>query len=221
MSKPTQDSVTCPNCSTISEATMWESLNSIMNSAEVDRLLEGTLFVHECPNCHSSIELTYPCLYNDMEAHVMVQYIVNESETDEAIEIIEKTQASEEPQEDEAPIKTRIVTSHNALREKVLIFKDGLDDMAVEALKAVMKNRFIDEGQISGDAQVFYSGLTDTKDIVLAFVVDERSAETMVPQALYNRVLKMVEDAGMLDSGAYVVDSVWAELFFRKQAAGR
>ena len=220
MSKPTEDQVTCPNCGTTSDTQIWESLNSILNHDEVEQLLEGTLFMHECPECHSTIELTYPCLYNDMQAHAMVQYIVDEKDTDEAIQTIEKLQKDDDAAEETALVRTRIVTSHNALREKVLLFRDGLDDMAVEALKAVIMNRFIDEGQIQNgaDADVFYSGLTEAGDLVLAFIVDGKSAQTMAPKALYARILAMVEDSAYAKKGAYLVDSVWAELFFKNQA---
>ena len=162
MAQTAQDTITCPNCGTTSDTVVWESLNSISDRDEIDRLLEGSFFMHECPGCHSNIELTYPCLYNDMLAGVMVQYIVDENKLDEAIGMIEDIKKDDASAE-EAPQKTRIVTTHNALREKVLIFQDGLDDMTIEALKAVMMNRFIDEGQIDGEAQVFYGGLADLR----------------------------------------------------------
>ena len=219
MSDFTQDTVTCPNCGTESTAIIWESLNSILNYEQVERMFDGTLFAHECPSCHSSIELTYPCLYNDMEHRVMVQYIIDEKRLDEAIGIIDEMAREESAgQEEDLPITTRVVTSHNQLREKALIFKEELSDMAVEALKAVMKNRFIDEGQIGGDAECFFGGLTGTGDIMLAFVVDGRSAETMVPRALYDRVYNMVMSSRMSREKTYVVDPAWAELFFRRNA---
>lgn len=220
MAEATKDHVTCPNCGNTSDTEIWESLNSLLNRDEVEQLLEGTLFMHECPECHASIELTYPCLYNGMESGMMVQYIVDEAKLDEAIQMIEGMNADEAADGAEAdiPVKTRIVTTHNALREKVLMSQDGLDDMAVELVKAVMMNRFIDEGQINGEAEVFYGGLTDARDLVLAFIVDGKSAQTMVPQALYNRVLGMVEQSVYAQKGAYIVDAVWAELFFKNQA---
>lgn len=219
MSEATQDTVTCPNCNTESSTLIWESLNSILNYEQVERMFDGTLFAHECPNCHSTIELTYPCLYNDMEHRAMIQYIVDEKKLDEAIGLIDKmAREGGEVAEDDVPITTRIVTSHNALREKALMIKDGLNDMAMEALKAVMMNRFIDEGQISGDAEVFYSGLTEMGDIVLAFIVGDRSAETVVPRALYDRVFNMVVQSRMAREKTYVVDHVWAARFFQQSA---
>ena len=218
MSEATKDTVKCPNCGTESETYIWESLNSILNHDEVARMLEGSLFAHECPSCHSSIELTYPCLYNDMEHGVMVQYIVDESKLDEAIGLMQKQVDEDSGQEGDLPITTRIVTSHNALREKALIFKDGYNDMAMEALKAVMMNRFIDEGQIEGEASCFYSGTTDADDIVLTVVEGPRAAETLAPRALYNRADAMVAQSPYAKQRTYVVDSVWAALFFQKMA---
>ena len=219
MSEATQDTVKCPNCDTESTALIYESINSILNYEQVERMFDGTLFAHECPNCHSTIELTYPCLYNDMEHHVMVQYIIDEKKLDEAIGLIDKMAREENAgHEEDLEVTTRIVTSHNQLREKALIFKEGLSDMAIEALKAVMMNRFIDEGQITGDAECFFGGMTEVGDIVLAFVVDGRTAETVVPRSLYDRVFNMVAGSRMAREKTYVVDPGWAALFFQRNA---
>ena len=219
MAESVQDSVKCPNCGTESNATLWESLNSVLNYSEVERLIEGTLFAHECPNCHCAIELTYPCLYNDMENGIMVQYIVDEAKLDEAIGLIEDMAREENERHDgDLPVAVRIVTSHNDLREKALIFKDGFFDMSMEALKAVMMNRFIDEGQIQGSAKFFYSGTTDSGDILLSFIEGERSAETAVPRSLYDRVHAMVDQSPISKEKTYIVDPIWAQLFFQKSA---
>ena len=218
MPQTTDDQVTCPQCGTTSDTIVWEGLNSITDKLEVDRLLEGSLFMHECPDCHARIELTYPCVYNDMRAGVMVQYIADEDKLDEAIAEVEKMKAADAEVEGAPTEKIRIVTTHNALREKVLILQDGLDDMVIEALKAVMKNRFIDEGQISGEAEVFYAGLTELGDVLLEFLADGRTAQTMAPRALYDKVAHMVEASPYAQKGAYLVDAIWAELFFKNQA---
>ena len=132
MSLERKQEITCPNCGQKSEIITWDSLNSELNPKAKMQLLNGSLFSFKCKNCEFESILRYNMLYHDMRNKVMV-YLVAPNEIEKAIKSINETESSMLVKLE--GYTKRVVCEQNALREKAIIFDNGLDDRVVEIIK--------------------------------------------------------------------------------------
>ena len=122
----------CPGCKTAAETTLWAGITADKNPEIREKILDETLFDFKCPECGYSARFLYPCLYHDEKLGFMVYFVPDGCPgKDGGDGICEKF-----PQL--AGVKKRLVCSPEGLKEKLLIFEAGLDDLAVELLKLAM-----------------------------------------------------------------------------------
>lgn len=140
MSKEYIEEIKCPDCGTIGEFVVWESLNTMLNPEEKPKLMSGELFEYVCPKCGSKNCVDYGMLYHQMEDNFMIEYCQNAEKVEETIETIDKITRGGlgglPAMSDD--YKYRIVFSHNQLKEKIYIFDQGLDDRVIEVMKLFM-----------------------------------------------------------------------------------
>lgn len=128
---PTQMSkdIGCPKCGAASRTQMWPGICAQDDPELRARALDETLFDWKCPGCGYSAQFVYPCLYHDRDREFMIYLAPNGSGTEfQPVDVSEKF-----PQL--AEVKKRVVASPAELKEKILIFEAGLDDLAVELVK--------------------------------------------------------------------------------------
>lgn len=119
--------VSCPKCGAIKKTQMWPGMNIASNPELREKVLKETLFDWDCPDCGYRMQLVYPCLYHDKSRKLMICVAPN-GNTD-ALKNLEE----QFPQL--SGIKKRLVLNLAELKEKVLIFEAGLDDVSVELVK--------------------------------------------------------------------------------------
>ena len=132
MSRTITKEVTCPACQEKSQAKLWTSVNVTLEPDLRDAVLNESLFLWTCPKCGQQSLLSYPCLYHDMTNRFMVYLVPGAKQ-----ESLTDSQA-----EDRYPelngISKRLAVDFNQMKEKILIFENGLDDRAVELTKLAM-----------------------------------------------------------------------------------
>ena len=57
----------CPICEKEVETNIVSNINVTLNPELKDKLFSGELFLHECTNCQSKIQLNYSFLYHDLK----------------------------------------------------------------------------------------------------------------------------------------------------------
>lgn len=119
--------VSCPNCGAIKKTQMWPGINVAANPDLREKVLNQTLFDWSCPNCDHQVHLVYPCLYHDKNRKLMICVVPNGN-----IDVL-KNLSEQFPQLGD--VKKRLVSNLAELKEKVLIFEAGLNDVAVELVK--------------------------------------------------------------------------------------
>ena len=131
MSMREKVTVTCPGCGKKGPFTIWPSLNTVLDPAMKAKVLDGSLFTYECPQCGRKTEVEYGLLYHQMNDKIMIQ-------VDETMQSFEKSGIQEmmDMMSGDGYL-IRLVPDTNTLREKIHIFDDGLDDRLMEILKAV------------------------------------------------------------------------------------
>lgn len=129
MSKTVVKEIPCPNCKAVVKSKIWTSVNTTQNPELRDKIMDESLFEWECPQCKYKNKLSYPLLYHDMEKGFMI-YLVPQVKQHN---VIDKESAEIYPNLD--IITKRLAENINVLKEKIMIFENGLDDMAIEVTK--------------------------------------------------------------------------------------
>ena len=201
MSIPTQCTVACPSCGAPIRFTMWKSINTDVESAIPD-ILSGKLFEIECGSCGLKTRVEYPILFNDM-IHDMMIFCTDP----DGVRDTEKTCHDVFRHR----IRVRIVTSQNDLIEKVRLLADGLDDRAIELLKALERPRLQARMGSKTIESIRYLG----KDGGYAFdlLYDGGHAVATFPAESYDWVSDMIREYPNDCSTPFVIDQKWAERF--------
>lgn len=132
MSTQRNKDVSCPHCGAVVKTEMWPGIGAQESPLLRERVLNETLFDWKCPACGYEAQLVYPCLYHDKQHGFMVYIVPNAGCcAPEAVDV-----GGEFPQF--AGMKKRVVATLAGLKEKILIFEAGLDDLAVELVKLAL-----------------------------------------------------------------------------------
>ena len=128
MSIPQKMSIQCPKCGVPIIITRWDSINTEMRFA-ADDVISGKLFEVTCVKCGYKTNVDYPMLFNDMEHGIMIMYQRPNNQRDNGkLDSLWKS----------LDINYRIVSSQEALREKVCIINAGFDDHVIELYKTLV-----------------------------------------------------------------------------------
>lgn len=78
MSLPRHVEITCPQCNTTQEMTLWDSVNATEHPHLKEEILEQRLNAFFCSQCdyHGSVDNSV--LYHDMDGKFCVQYVAKE-----------------------------------------------------------------------------------------------------------------------------------------------
>ena len=124
MSTTIKKEIACPQCGESEVFTIISGINSVENPELKDKILDETLFDWRCKHCGYSAQMSYPMVYHDPKLGYMVA-LYRTSTKGNRIEV--------------APSISRLVKRRvknlSELKEKILIFDAGLDDVSVELVK--------------------------------------------------------------------------------------
>ena len=132
MSRTINKEITCPACEEKAAAKMWTSINVTLDQQLKESVLDESLFTWTCPQCGSDALLSYPFLYHDMANKFMVYLVPGAKQ-----ESLNDAEA-ESRYPELGGVTKRLAADLNELKEKILIFENGLDDRAVELTKLAM-----------------------------------------------------------------------------------
>ena len=213
MSRQQEVDITCPGCGFAGRFVIWDSVNNVLSPEAAQKLIDGSLFLYECPNCGEKNQVFYACLYHDMEHRAMVQLVSDTEESvKKAFETYEKLMGDGIVKEInfDSGYKHRLVTDINSLREKASILRDELDDRAVELMKLIVLAGNAVNDQIPSGATAYYVCLDEGSDLVLEFVSDEGAVSASVGREMYDSLAELVREREPEDKGLRFIDSQWA-----------
>lgn len=126
MSTEIEKDIICPQCGELQKYRLYASINAKENPDLKRRVLEETLFDWRCKRCNYFAAMAYSFLYTDPEAG----YVICVTPAGEG--------ANTEPTQEIQPFTKRTVKNLAELKEKVLIFDSGFDDVAMELVKSAL-----------------------------------------------------------------------------------
>ena len=188
MSTQVNKDVCCPQCGKPVRTKMWTGISAQTEPEMRARILDETFFDWQCPHCGYQAELVYPCLYHDKARKFMVYLVPEGNEKD-----LKKVNVDERfPQL--GGVKKRVVVSPMELKEKVLIFEAGLDDVGVELVKAGIAAAVEEKNGVSVEAGCFCFANQEADRMGFLFFA-EGSGEPMKKAARFMTYQKAMEIA--------------------------
>lgn len=119
------------------EVGIWTSINMPYDKEQKKRIMKNTFFSVDCEKCGKNNIVSYKCEYNDMEHRYSIRLVPKVAgDVQKDMEEYNKRM-----KEDKAlyfarnGFVQRAVCDSNELREKILIFDEGLDDRYIEIMK--------------------------------------------------------------------------------------
>lgn len=203
--------IVCPMCGELGKAEIYTSVNTTVNKALRDKVLDGELFSWRCPSCNYSARLNYPILYNDMKNRFMVYLIPK----------IDRYQLCDKELENKYSnlrnISKRITADFNSFKEKIFIFESGLDDMAVELTKLAISqtvSKKLDGAEIVDGYLSMYDRETNTMGFTY-FSGEERKPYVQTARLeIYGKSKDIIDRFAVKDKklkGFIKIDKEWAE----------
>lgn len=137
MSECKKDTIKCPKCGKEIAIDVWENIDLPYDAEQKKRVLRNSLFKVNCDDCKIIFPIAYRCQYNDMEQKYLIWFAPRAEEAErKAIAAYNQKLKTDKPlQLAQGGYRYRIVFNDNELREKVLIFDEGLDDRYIETMK--------------------------------------------------------------------------------------
>ena len=214
MSTQINKDVSCPHCGAIVKTQMWPGINAEKSPELKALVLDETLFDWKCPACGYEAQLVYPCLYHDKSKKFMIYVVPNGNDC-----TLQSVDVSEEfPQFHE--ITKRVVTSLTGLKEKILIFEAGLDDLAVELVKLALTDVACKKHNRSVTSGYFCFADEQAGRIGFSFFLEgeKEPVHQDTRMDVYHKSLEIVESVGALaaDGEFKAVDSEVAQKVLRE-----
>lgn len=156
MSEVKKQMIACPKCGREIEIEVWDSIDIPYDIEQKEKVLNNTFFKAGCDACKITFPIGYKCLYNDMEQKYLI-WMAPKLEAEEQKDIEEyneRLKTDSRLKLAQRGYTYRIVRNDNELREKVLIFDEGLDDRYIETMKMayvpVFKKNLAKDSRIMG-----------------------------------------------------------------------
>ena len=167
--------IICPKCNNENKVVVWKSITVDENLEIKEQIKNEKLFEIKCEKCGEYFDLEYNFLYHDATNEFMVWYFpwgkynlkAEEKKLNEKIKI-------------KLYDNLRIVDSKIALKEKIYIFEDNLNDIVIEIIK-----RVILEKMEESNVRIFY---LEKKNGLLYFSLSNNISATF-PYSSYIKIL--------------------------------
>lgn len=139
--------ITCVHCLGSNHTVIYPIIDK-NNFTARKRILDEDLFLYRCPHCGHYQKIAYECVYYDEK----LRYIVVVGDNDKLLDKIKL---------DLKDYQICFVNEIYELKEKIIIYENGLDDQVIEMMKRVVRE--------SLDSKATYKILFNLEEFVVLY----------------------------------------------------
>ncbi|MCH3962379.1 MAG: CpXC domain-containing protein [Solobacterium sp.] len=203
----------CPYCGQEFTITVYDTVTASKDPDLRDRVLSGDIFQHTCDHCHKEFMIQNPLLYSDKE-HKFVLFL-SQNDVGTSLAEFAKPLVSQ-------GYRLRRCATIQELVEKIEIFEEGMNDIAVELAKYDSFIEFLEnkKGKAEDVTSVAYE---HAKDDVMKIVVHtgDRGMSFLIPVNMIEEELKTEEDLYTVNDEDFpLINQDWIISLF-KQSDGK
>ena len=139
MAKFKKQNIKCPKCGKDIEIEIWDKLEMPYDIEQKNKVMQNVFFKAYCKDCKILFPIAYRSSYNDLEQKYLIWLVprLTQPEWKDIREYNERLKKDNILRLAQGGYRYRIVRSDTELREKILIFEEGLDDRFIETMKLV------------------------------------------------------------------------------------
>lgn len=190
--------ITCAKCGAKQKTQIWPSATVRQNPELRRQVLQETLFNWQCSKCGYQALVVYPFLYHDTERRFMA-----------ALNPAPHARRLESPPLADGLTK-RMVRRPEELKEKILIFEAGLNDLAVELTKLALARPLIKQYRTDNVRLFFCDCLGERLNFAVFIPGETEPSYTAAQREVYDRCLGIVEEFELNTTGFLTVDRKFA-----------
>lgn len=127
------EKLTCPYCNKTSTVDLYQTVNVTLDPDLKEKVFNRELFTFTCPHCGEKAILNMPLLYHDMDKQFLIQLSPAEEDVKEFC--INNHAIDAMPKMAKEGYEFRVVVGLNNLKEKILVFESGLNDIVIDLFK--------------------------------------------------------------------------------------
>lgn len=208
----------CSHCGEKHNVEVYNSINVSLDASLKEKVLDGSLFMWECPHCGTTNLIQGRPLYHDPAERLMI-WVTGEDETLE-----EQTRGLFSKLEEMKSYTLRFVRDTGTLIEKLKIFDAGLDDVTVEMCKYITRmeicEHMTDQEKAAAvmDAPMKFLRMEGAdNEITLAYPMDGQMQMVAIGFNVYEDcrgIIKRNPAITQKATGFCRVDRGWLEAFF-------
>lgn len=197
MSINLKQSVKCPECSQMSDVTIWSSI-TVKDSSDLKAdLLAGKINMFKCPSCEHIALMPNPMLYHDEDRKLMISFSpTNDPVIKEQIfsNIKDSSKNSGELNNLEG-YNLRFLTEYNELLEKILVFDNDLNDKVIEVLKLMILSQDVEKSEQRNCR--FGKVCDDGLEFMIHDFIENQVYTSTVPKSSYDTIYTSLIESGM------------------------
>ena len=197
----------CPSCGLPIELTVYKSINAASDAKMRDRVVTTEIFDQLCPECGAKFKVAYDMLYHEPDRGYMIYLLPNGDEGNDVFDM-----GDEVDTDVINGYALRIVNNINSLKEKILIFEDGLDDRVVEFCKVYFTINYTKEHPDTEIKEVFYTAFDGDNDAMEFCFFDGEGNPfgVRLPVYVYKNLFEDFKKSSAFDTNERYINSAWA-----------
>ena len=191
----------CSRCAHEHEITIYKSINTAEDADMEARVLNGSLFMWTCPDCGCKNLVSYECLYHDPARKRMLWLLPRDKDDTAEMDAIARHARSL------GGYTLRICPDLGSLIERILILNAGLDDVAVEICKYVIRGEWAQQGSASADTPLHL----EEDQLLFSYPANGQMASLTLGKNVYEDALGILSRNPALQpsEGFQRVDAEW------------
>lgn len=190
----------CIKCGKMRQINMYPQIDALESPELKEAILNEKFFDFTCSSCGLNADYAYPVLYHDREKAYMIYFTQNQDVVNESRLPIYLKQ-----------VKKRVVSGIKELKEKIIIFDGGYNDIAIEMVKTAMQKILVKKYNDEGTRIYFLRGDEASLTFAIYFSDSKDAVYQSANIKLYNQALELLENSSYKEKNEFInVDKAFA-----------